>query len=345
MQTRQTMLANLEVTRGDGSLRGEHSLRSSVEMRQRVITSSCLRSTVEEDVTPQEKPSEVAVEVFPPDIVKHHRVGRVGMGAEIVQAVRRERTEFHFNAPVHLLALFERGTRIAGESSVEGLPRSSLKDFERKLIFVPAGHRYDDWQVPRTLTRVIYFYLNPARLPMSMALGSDEAALRPRLFFEDATVRNTALKLAALIESTSCFNQLYFDALSLVLTHEIVQLAQGRPRIEPSVGGGLAPWQQNIILQYVEEHLNEQIPLATLADLAGLSSCYFCRAFKRSMGMPPHRYHMCRRVDRAKSLLVDTKISVTEIGLSVGFNDTSSFTAAFRKATDLTPTAYRRCFV
>jgi AraC family transcriptional regulator len=180
---------------------------------------------------------------------------------------------------------------------------------------------------------------------MSMALGSDEVALSPRLFFEDATLRNTALKLAALIESTSCFDRLYFDALSLVLAHEIVRLAQGRPHIEPPVRGGLAPWQQNIVLHYVEEHLNEPIPLATLADLAGLSSYYFCRAFRRSMGMPPHRYHMCRRVERAKSLLADTKISVTEIGLYVGFNETSSFTAAFRKATDLTPTAYRRCFV
>lgn len=341
------MLTNLyAISQRNFPLRAEHALPRDAESHQRLPTSGrCRRRTVEGDVTPQEGSSEVPIEVFPSDIVRRHRVGRAGVSAEIVQAVRREHTEFHFNAPVHLLALFERGTRSAGESSVEGLPRSSLKDFERKLIFVPAGHRYDDWQLPRTLTRVICFYLNPARSPMSMALGSDEAALGPRLFFEDATVRNTVLKLAALIESTSCFNQLYFDALSLVLTHEIVRLAQGRPRIEPPVRGGLAPWQQNIILDYIEEHLNEPIPLAVLADLVSLSSYYFCRAFRHSMGMPPHRYHMCRRIEQAKSLLADTKISVTEIGLSIGFNETSSFTAAFRKATDLTPTAYRRCLV
>ena len=264
------------------------------------------------------------------------------MGAELVQATRRERTEFHFEAPVHLLALFERGARSAGESCVEGLPRSSLKDFEHKLTFVPAGHRYDDWQVPRTLTRVIYFYLNPTQMPMSEVLGPHETTLSPRLFFEDAAVRNTALKLATLIESGSSFDRLYFDALSLVLAHELVRFVGGCPRSDPLARGGLAPWQQRIIIDYIEEHLNEQIPLAKLADLASLSPCYFCRAFKQSLGMPPHRFHRHRRIERAKSLLVNESVSVTAAGLSVGFNETSSFTAAFRKATGLTPTAYRR---
>jgi len=294
------------------------------------------------DLSLQGTPLNVAVEVFPPDIVKHHRVIEGGMGAEVVQATRRERTEFHFAAPVHLLALFERGARVAGESYVDGLRRSSLKDFEHKLVFVPAGHRYDDWQVPRTLTRVIYFYLDPAEPPMISAMAPQGVVFSPRLFFEDAAVWGTALKLASLVESTSAFNRLYFDALGLVLAHEIVRFALGSPRIEPQVHGGLAPWQQRIVVDYIEEHINEQIPLATLAALAGLSSYYFCRAFKHSMGMPPHRYHTHRRLERAKSLLANASTSVTEVGLFVGFNETSSFTAAFRKATGLTPTAYRR---
>jgi AraC family transcriptional regulator len=49
------------------------------------------------------------------------------------------------------------------------------------------------------------------------------------------------------------------------------------------------------------------------------------------------------RIERAKSLLAKPASSVTEIGLTFGFSDTSSFSAAFRKATGLTPTAYRRC--
>jgi len=62
-----------------------------------------------------------------------------------------------------------------------------------------------------------------------------------------------------------------------------------------------------------------------------------------SIGVPPHRYHNIRRIEHAKSLLMKPACSVTEIGLSVGFSETSSFTAAaFRKATGSTRTSYRR---
>jgi AraC-like DNA-binding protein len=81
-----------------------------------------------------------------------------------------------------------------------------------------------------------------------------------------------------------------------------------------------------------------------LAQLVGLSTYYFCRAFKQSIGLPPHRYHNNRRIEQAKILLSKPAPSVTEIGLTVGFSETSSFTTAFRKATGLTPTAYHRSF-
>ena len=81
---------------------------------------------------------------------------------------------------------------------------------------------------------------------------------------------------------------------------------------------------------------------ATLAQLVRLSPYYFCRAFKQSFSIPPHRYHTGQRIERAKTLLAKSDPSVTDIGFAVGFSQTSSFTAAFRKATGLTPTAYHR---
>ena len=60
-------------------------------------------------------------------------------------------------------------------------------------------------------------------------------------------------------------------------------------------------------------------PLATLAGLARLSTYYFCRAFKQSFGVPPHRYHTSRRIEQAKVMLAARKHSVTEIGLTLGF--------------------------
>jgi len=127
-----------------------------------------------------------------------------------------------------------------------------------------------------------------------------------------------------------------------VLAHELLRLQQGSAPAKQLVRGGLAAWQQRMVTTYIEEHLAEPILLATLAGLAGLSTYHFCRAFKQSFGIPPHRYHTSRRIDRAKALLAKPAPSVTKIGLTVGYSETSSFTAAFRKATGLTPTAYHR---
>jgi len=123
---------------------------------------------------------------------------------------------------------------------------------------------------------------------------------------------------------------------------QLIRLNRGVPRNEAPVRGGLAAWQQRVVTSYVEEHLPEQIPLAALAGLARLSTYYFCRAFKQSFGVPPHRYHTSRRIEQAKVMLAARKHSVTEIGLTLGFSDTSSFTAAFRKITGQTPSSYQR---
>ena len=282
------------------------------------------------------------VEIFPADAVKRRAVSWDGMTVEIVQATQSERTEYRFNGPRHLLAVYEQGERREGETFVEGLPRSTLRDFKRKLVFVPAGHEYSDWQEPRSLTRVVYFYFDPAKMPALPQADVAGTRLSPRLFFEDTTLWDTAVKLRKQIESAGSDNRLYVEALGVVLAHELVRLNAGIRPVEAPVRGGLAGWQQRIVTSYIEEHLSEQIPLATLARLVRLSPYYFCRAFKQSLGMPPHRYHNSRRIEHAKTLLAKPELSVTEIGLTVGFSETSSFTAAFRKATGQTPTGYHR---
>jgi AraC family transcriptional regulator len=73
-----------------------------------------------------------------------------------------------------------------------------------------------------------------------------------------------------------------------------------------------------------------------------LSPYYFCRAFKQSFGIPPHRYHIKRRIERAKTLLADPASSVTDVALELGFSETSSFSAAFRHTACTTPSEYRR---
>jgi AraC family transcriptional regulator len=242
-----------------------------------------------------------------------------------------------------MLVVHERGVRHDGCTVVDGLPKSSLRDCSRKLIFVPAGHQYDDWHEQRILSRVVFFHLNPAQLSISPELSYSISSLAPRLFFENSALMETALKLAALIECGGADPKLYVEALGVVLAHELVRIDAGRHSAEaPPFNGGLGAWQRRKALAYIEGHIAEPISLAALAQLVGLSASYFCRAFRQSFGMPPQRYQLSRRIERARMLLANHFTSVTDVSLSVGYNDASAFCTAFRRVTGVSPSAYRR---
>ncbi len=282
-----------------------------------------------------------AIDIAPGGIAKRRARSLGSMAAEVVQTTQRERIDVRFHAPVHLLVIVEEGVRVAGETSVEGLPRSTLRDLRRKLTFVPAGHHYHEWQKPSLPLRAVYLYFDPAQLA-DLEPGHSDVLRAPRLFFEDAAVWETALKLSRLMEAPGGSSELCFEALGVILAHELIRGGAGPRHVRPLARGGLATWQQRTVVEYIEENLAEQISLAKLAELIQLSSYHFCRAFKQSFSVPPHRYHTSRRIERAKALLATPDCSITTIGMTVGFSETSSFSSAFRKATGMTPTDYRR---
>ena len=278
------------------------------------------------------------VDIAPSEAARRRRVTWRGVTAELVEGLVHDRIECRFNAPVHLLAVYDRGLRRAGETFVQGAPRSSLRDFTGKLTFVPAGHEYREWQEPRVRPRILYVFFDVGELHNHS--GVETTDLVPRVFFENSALWDTAAKLATLIEHPTSDDQPYLEALGVLLAYEVARFGLAKSGIQPQVRGGLAGWQKRVVASYVEEHLAERIPLAALARLARLSTFHFCRAFKQSFGMPPHQYHTMQRIQRAKILLAKPSPSVTEIASDLGFSQTSSFSAVFRRTTGQTPTAY-----
>jgi AraC family transcriptional regulator len=281
-----------------------------------------------------------ALEIFPADIVSRRAVEWEGIRVDVVQSTTHDAFEYRYRSASHLLLVYEEGVRANGETLLENLPRSSLRTLPRKLTFVPAGHEFVEWQRPRIRSRVICLYFDPAKLPVRADASCTAPIIAPRLFFEHNVLWETAVKLGKAIEDAS-EDQRYWEALGIIIAHELLSI-HGVIAGRGSARGGLAVWQQRIATAYIEEHLAESIPLAELAKLVDLSSHYFCRAFKQSFGVPPHRYHINRRIERAKVLLADRAISVTDIGLALGFSETSSFSATFRSTTGTSPTEYRR---
>lgn len=137
-------------------------------------------------------------------------------------------------------------------------------------------------------------------------------------------------------------SDLYLESLGTALAVHLLRHYRQPPRASALVRGGIAPTRLRRVLEYVDAHLAENVPLADLATLSGLAFHHFAHAFKDSMGVSPHRFLIERRIARSKSLLATSHLSVAEIALMLGFTDQSHFTEHFRRLTGTTPARYRR---
>jgi transcriptional regulator GlxA family with amidase domain len=86
---------------------------------------------------------------------------------------------------------------------------------------------------------------------------------------------------------------------------------------------------------------HEEWPVRRLASVSGVSEAHFARSFKEAFGVPPHRYLLTRRIERAKTLLRDTDLPITEIAFQTGWGSLGTFGRTFRDITGESPGAVR----
>jgi AraC family transcriptional regulator len=122
--------------------------------------------------------------------------------------------------------------------------------------------------------------------------------------------------------------------------HLLRQYAAAKPHLQ-TYEAGLSERQLLQVLEYINEHLTQDIKLADLAHLLGISQFHFSHLFKRSLGTAPYQYLIQQRIERAKQLLKQTDLSIMDIALNCGFNSHSHLSKQFRHFTGMTPKAYR----
>ena len=145
----------------------------------------------------------------PAEIVRHQTAHWRGVQMEIVQIISHEHFEYSFKQQYHL----QQGAPYDGETRVEGLPASTIRNYSHKLVLVPAGRKFFGAHNPRLLTRSICLYIDPQAVPVDPDLGFAEADLQPRLLFEDSGLWETVAKLKALIGSANPSDRMYAEAL------------------------------------------------------------------------------------------------------------------------------------
>jgi AraC-like DNA-binding protein len=160
--------------------------------------------------------------------------------------------------------------------------------------------------------------------------------------FDDATIRSVGASLLPAFERPDEANSLFVDSITTGLLAHLAH-SYGEMPIKPRLRrGGLAPWQERRVKELLIARLNGDISLHELARAAGLSRSHFARAFKKTTGLPPHRWLMSQRVERAQEILINSTLSLREVAELTGFADQSHFTRVFTGTVGISPGEWRR---
>jgi AraC family transcriptional regulator len=191
----------------------------------------------------------------------------------------------------------------------------------------------------------LFFYL-----PRSAFDAIADDAEAPRLgglkhnsmAFDDATIAHLGWAVLPAVRHPDEANQLFLDQVLLALGIHVAQTYGGmRPLSRPMLGG-LAPWQMKRAEEMFSAKLDGNVSLKEVARECGLSVSYFSRAFRRSMGLPPHSWLLQRRIEVAKEKLRERQLSVSQVALVCGFADQSHLTRVFTRMVGASPAAWRR---
>jgi AraC-like DNA-binding protein len=155
---------------------------------------------------------------------------------------------------------------------------------------------------------------------------------------EDPLLSQIVSNLAQRIEG-GLADRVMVESLGTALCIRIARRFVGHLPLPTSQG--LSPERLQRVRDYVEAHLDEDLSLTVLADIACLSAYHFSRSFKQAGGVGPQRYVIQRRLERAKTLLRRTREPLALIAPEAGFADQSHFTTIFHREMGVTPGRFR----
>jgi len=210
---------------------------------------------------------------------------------------------------------------------------------EKHVLIIPAGqpHRV----VWRRASDVTVFLLSrgfAAEVAREsgmtrFALIEDYSALDPVVWHLGREVRGE-LRRHRQLDST------YLKSVAIVLARHVVN-TYASSHWSPGESNGLPRYKLRQATQFIQENLDRDITFHDVAAHLKISAYHFARMFRHSTGESPHQYIVRCRVSRAKELLAETRLPITEVAFEAGYKTQSHFTTSFGRLVGVSPAAFR----
>ena len=245
----------------------------------------------------------------------------------------------------HVVSVCLSGTcRTTGHISGEK-PLQDSTTFPRNICICPAGRTFSanmTWESANSPTFLVMAIAPELLKCVSAGINGREVVLRPSTGVTDPFVLTTALSLQEDFRQSSPLGPIYGETLSVALATHLIRDYAELPNERLNDAAEIRSTCVGKIRDYIHAHIGDPISLADLAMLAGLEIHQIAKAFKRSFGVPPHRYIINTRIGLAKDLLKSSRLSLIDVAYRTGFANQGHFTTTFKRWTGLRPSEYRR---
>ncbi|HEX4310422.1 MAG TPA: AraC family transcriptional regulator [Acidobacteriaceae bacterium] len=241
----------------------------------------------------------------------------------------------HYGAPVRIGC--ERSGQAHRGLSVHG-----------DIDIVPAGTA-SYWQLYKQDCALVVRLSSDLLTDAATGLGIpvSDAVLLNRFQVRDPKLEHLAWALKAEMDDGFASGSLYTESIGTAMACQLLRAhslrasdaADSRPTV---VTRAMPGFRLRRVLAYIEDNLNSSLSLSTIAAVSGLSVSHSQRAFRNATGCSLHQYVIRRRVERARSLLSQTRLPLSEVAQSVGFAHQSHLAVHMRRLFGASPAALRQ---